>query len=60
MAEKKLTTDQVAEIVDFEGLGYAIQSYLGADRIEDEKLAHMWKEAAELLDRIEAHLESSQ
>lgn len=55
--EGKLSNQEVAEVVECEGLGYAIQHYLSADRIEDEDLAELWAEAAALLDDISGRLE---
>ncbi|ATF13531.1 hypothetical protein A616_16575 [Brevibacillus brevis X23] len=54
---KKYSIKQVAEIVDSEGLGYAIQSYLNHENVEDEELAAMWKECGELMARIYSKLE---
>lgn len=53
----KYSTEIVTEMVEREGLGYAIQHYLSGDSIEDPELAKMWDEAKTLLDRIEVHLE---
>jgi hypothetical protein len=55
----KNTINDVANIVDSEGLGYAIQSYLSAENIEDEELRTMWEDAATLLNNIEAYLEDN-
>jgi hypothetical protein len=38
-------------------LGYAIQSYMSGSSISDKKLAKMWDECAELLNKIEDYLE---
>jgi len=48
----KHSIEEVAQIVDCEDLGYAIEAYLGAERIEDEELANLWKTAAGILQRI--------
>ena len=55
MARKK-TSEQVAQIVESEGLGYAIQSYLSPNEIKDKELADLWREAAEIMNEIEAYL----
>lgn len=52
----KKTNAEVADIIANEGIGYAIQSYLGADHIEDPVLAAMWSEAEVKLNQIEAYL----
>jgi hypothetical protein len=56
----KLSVSQVADIVEAEGLGYAIKDYLGAGRIADPELAAMWDEAKDLLIRIEEYIEMNQ
>lgn len=53
----KVTKEELAQIVDSEGLGYAVQHYLSADKIEDEELSRLWKEAGELLNKIDNILE---
>lgn len=54
----KKSKNQVAEIVECEGLGYAIQSFLDSKEIKDKFLADKWAEAKKLLDEIEVYLES--
>jgi hypothetical protein len=53
----KWTNEQIASKVESEGLGYMIEAYLSHDSIEDDDLAMMWKDAAELLSEIQNHLE---
>lgn len=53
----KYSIDDVARIVRSEGLGYAIQHSISADRIESRRLAELWDEAAALLDNIEGWLQ---
>ena len=43
MAGKSIA--EVNEIVEMEGLGYALEDYLNEDEIEDGKLAELWGEA---------------
>lgn len=57
MPNKKLSNKQVGEVVNSEGLGYAVQFYMGADKIKDPVLAEKWKAAAEALRAIDAILE---
>lgn len=47
---------EVHALIENEGIGYAVQDYLRADRIQDEDLAQMWADARELLNCIEAYL----
>src|SRR5574343_658715 len=53
MEDEKLSIEQVAEIVDCEGLDYAIQHYMGPDSIADPNLAMLWADARETLAAIE-------
>lgn len=43
---------EVADLIYTEGLGYAIEGYLSADRIEDRELARHWKNAQESMREI--------
>lgn len=54
--EEKYSIEQVADAVEGEGLGYALQTYLSADKIEDEDLARLWRIAKEAPDGIDAIL----
>lgn len=51
-AEPLLTIEEVAVIVENEGIGYAVTGYLSADRIEDPDLRRMWETAREALEAI--------
>ena len=50
---EKYDLKTVAQIVDSEGLGYAITSYMSESRIADKKLAKLWKQARVVLQKIE-------
>lgn len=52
-----VTNEEVARIIENEGMGYAIMWYLNAAQIEDSKLASLWQQASVLLRKIEKHLE---
>lgn len=53
MADKsKMTNEEVAAVVDSEGLGYAIEHYMSADSIEDPVLAARWCAAKEALSAV--------
>lgn len=57
MAKKnKLTIEEVAAIVDGEGLDYAIEAYMSAERIEDDNLRDWWIRAETALSEIRAIL----
>jgi len=47
------TLEDIGEIVYIEGLGYAIQSYLNSEDIENEELKIKWKQCAKLMNEIE-------
>jgi hypothetical protein len=59
MAKQKHSISEIAGIIENEGLGYAIQSYIKASSIKDEDLADMWERAKELLDEIEEYVEDN-
>jgi len=48
-----MTLEEIAVIVDNEGLGYAIAHYMGSDDIEDPVLKEKWEQAGKLLREIE-------
>ena len=50
---KKYTTEETAEIVEMEGLCYAILGYLYPKNIEDLYLAKLWEEATSVLAEIQ-------
>lgn len=56
MDEPLYSNSEVFALIENKGIGYAIQDFLGADRIQDEDLAQMWADAKELLNYIEAYL----
>lgn len=57
---KKMGLEQVAGIVENEGLGYAVQHYMSGEDIADKKLAKLWDEAKVLLNEIDEILEPYQ
>lgn len=56
----KYCLQEVADIVDNEGIGYAITAYMSHKAIEDEELASLWEQADEVLSKIEKILEPYQ
>ena len=52
----KHTKEQIANIIQNEGIGYTIQDYVSGEHIEDKVLAEMWKDAKDLLDRISEYI----
>lgn len=59
MTDSKYTIADVADIVESEGLGYAVMDYMSAEKIEDEDLARLWRIAKEALDGIDAILDGA-
>ena len=57
--QNRLSIREVADIVEEEGLGYAIMDYLSVARIADEKLTAMWYDAGVLLAAIDKYIHES-
>jgi hypothetical protein len=57
MSKKRLSNRKVADIVECEGLGYAITDYMNSDDFEDKHLAELWDQAQTVLQEIEDILE---
>lgn len=51
--DRKYNDAEVAVIVECEGLGYAVQYYMSADKIANPLLADAWRRAREALDEID-------
>ena len=49
---EKYSVNEMADIIDAEGLDYAIMHYCSADKIADPKLAKLWKKANKSLEDI--------
>ena len=56
MNEKLKSIQEVAMIVQIEGLEYAITEYLSADNIEDVVLKDLWKKAKESIRNVDKYL----
>ena len=50
---RKMSNEEINELIDEEGLGYAIQSSLSWKNIEDPKLAKAWREASDAMSKVE-------
>jgi hypothetical protein len=50
---------KMAQVVDDEGLSYAIMDYMGADMIADPELRKLWAEAKVLLLKIDVILDKA-
>lgn len=53
---RKWTREKVAELVESEGLGYAVTDYLSHEDIEDPGLAKLWAQAEATLGLIDKML----
>lgn len=56
MADSKKDLQEVRDIVENEGLGYAVQHYMSAESIADPSIAKRWREAKKALDLLEGEL----
>jgi hypothetical protein len=59
MSKRKLSVSEIAHVIESEGLGYAIQSYLSSSQIKDDDLADMWERASDLLKEITEYVEDN-
>lgn len=55
----EMDNTEIAEIVEREGLGYAVQWYMSGKNFKDKYLANLWDETKERLDEIEEILENA-
>lgn len=54
---KSMTIDQIAEYVLIEGLGYSVENGISHESIEDGNLSGLWKQAEDILQKIQEILE---
>lgn len=52
MPKKKLTNEEVKDIIACEGLGYAVTEYISSDRLEDGELRGYWEMASHAMSNI--------
>ena len=53
ISKPDMTIEDVANYAEGEGLGYAIQCGLSSDEIIDKELSELWKQAEDILSKIE-------
>lgn len=53
---KLYTNEEIADVVESEGLGYAVQYYLNPELIEDDELKQKWQDAKDALDALTEYL----
>jgi hypothetical protein len=51
-----LTAQQLADRIDNEGLAYAILTYYGKVKCDDDKAEQLWNDAFDALTKLEDHL----
>ena len=54
---EKYSIQTVIDIINSEGLGYAVKDYMSGENIADEKLAKLWDIATNALREIELYIE---
>ncbi len=54
---REFTNERLVDIVDSEGLGYAIQHYVSPEAIDDKALRALWEKAARAMNAIDALLD---
>jgi hypothetical protein len=55
--EKEYTNGDAADIIEDEGLGYAVQHYCSADSFKDPVTAELWDAADKALTALVAYIE---
>ena len=56
----RITTSQIREHVEYEGLGFCIWEYIPSERISDKKLRLLWQQARNAMLKIVNHLEKEE
>jgi len=54
--KEKFSDQDLRDLIDNEGLGYAVYGYLSADRVEDPYTALLWSNAYVALAALDKHL----
>jgi hypothetical protein len=58
--DRKLNLQEAQQHIAYEGLGFCIFSYIKANRIEDKKLAELWKKANTAMKEVIKYVEENQ
>ena len=57
MSKKRIYTNKHAKhIIEYEGLDYAVQSYIPANAFKDKRTRKLWKKAGKALNNLEDYL----
>lgn len=51
-----LSNDEAKSIIENEGIGYAVQSYISGDEFKDPETRRLWNEADKALSDLESYL----
>lgn len=51
------TNGDAADIIENEGMGYAVQHYCDGDYFKDPETARLWAEAADALNALQQYVE---
>lgn len=54
--EEKYSDETLVDIIEEEGLGYAVQYYVNPDKIKNSDTYDLWKAAKEALNNLCLHL----
>ena len=57
--EKTLSNNDVANVVENEGLGYAVMHYMDSSNIQNKELAELWDKAEEACTNLEEYLKEN-
>lgn len=56
MNKEKYSNKEARDIIESEGVGYAVQHYISGDSFKDKKTAELWNKAEAALNELEEHL----
>lgn len=55
----KLSNNEAINIIQSEGMGYAVQHFISGEAFKDPQTAALWNAAADALTKLETHLETT-
>jgi len=55
--QKKYSCSEIKNVLQNEGLAYAVTCYMASDQIADPKLAKLWDECANKIDELNSYIE---
>jgi hypothetical protein len=54
---EKYSIEYIVDVINSEGLAYAITDYLGANQIEDKELSILWRNVAQAIEDVKLYIE---